>query len=404
MDNSPPPSSSTASTVVIVIVFIVIAKVFIVIAIVMRLLKKKAAGNPRDICTYPVEQLANPRGNFFEVSIHPQTYATEKPANPIGNYLEMELIDLRSHTVEELNLEEGIGICTYTREELANATDNFTTKVGQGVSGFVYRANLPGNRVGAVKRATNLDPTLFKQELSVLLRLPRHPHLVDLIGLCLQAGERILVFEFTSKGSLYDRLHTERGLASPLSWPSRMEIACQVAVALQYLHEEARPPILHRDVKSANVLLVDDNCAKLADFGLSKLGPKDNQFTVTAVRGSYGYMDPQYMKTQRYSVKSDVYSFGVLLLELITGLKALHEDTPLAEWTQPYRFREDIDTFVTIVDRNLIDPITSMELQKMIQIANLCLRDITEERPSMRQIVNMMQNRTQCEINNASIS
>eukprot|EP00253_Pinus_taeda_P012032 PITA_12032 len=293
-------------------------------------------------------------------------------------------MDISTHTAEV-----GIDIRTYTMEELANATDNFTTKVGQGVSGFVYRAKFPGNKLGAVKRATNLDPNLFKQELSVLLRLPRHPHLVDLIGLCLQPGERILVFEFISSGNLYDRLHKNQGLTSPLPWAARMDIAFQVAVALQYLHEEAKPPVLHRDVKSANVLLEDDNCAKMGDFGLSKLGPKDNQFTFTAVRGTYGYMDPEYQKTRRYSAKSDVYSFGVLLLELITGLKALHEGTPLAEWTQPYR-SEGIYRFMTIVDGNMKDDINMMELQIMIQIANLCLLGIGEERSSMREIVKMM--------------
>lgn len=319
-------------------------------------------------------------------------HTTGQLTKPSGNSLEVGIIDIRTHPVEDLNcLEEGIGIRTYTREELADATANFSTKVGQGVSGFVYRANLPGNRIGAVKRATDLDPNLFKGELSVLLRLPRHPHLVDLIGLCLQAGERILVFEFISSGSLYDRLHKNKDLTSPLSWAARMDIAFQVAVALQYLHEEARPPILHRDIKSANVLLENDNSAKLADFGLSKLGPKNNQFTTTAVRGSYGYMDPQYVKTNRYSAKSDVYSFGVLLLELMTGLKPLHEDTPLAEWSETYRFSEGIDRFMTIVDRNMTEHINTMELQNMIKVANLCLRDISEERSSMREIVNLMQ-------------
>lgn len=258
------------------------------------------------------------------------------------------------------------------------------------------------------KRATDLDPILFNQELSVLLKLPRHPHLVDLIRLCLQLGERILVFEFISNGSLYDRLHKNKdnkGLTSPLSWTARMDIAFQVVVALQYLHDEARPPILHHDVKSTNVLLVNDNCAKLVDFGLSKLGPpkKNNQFTVTVVRGSYGYMDPQYVKTRKYSSKSDVYSFGVLLLELMTGFKLLHEDTPLAEWTQSYR-SEGIEKFMTIVDRNLINHINTTELQNMIKIANLCLAEISEKRSLMREIMNMMQETQNLNAANESLS
>eukprot|EP01018_Ginkgo_biloba_P000792 Gb_24068 [translate_table: standard] len=142
-------------------------------------------------------------------------------------------------------------ICTYTVHELAKATDNFTTIVGEGGFGTVYCAKLGDNRIGAVKRAKILgmrDSAVFKEELSVLLRL-RHPCLVNLIGLCSAGGEQILVFEFIPKGSLYDRMHTEKGRAEgPLPWEARMNIAFQVAVSLQYLHEEAKPTVVHRDV------------------------------------------------------------------------------------------------------------------------------------------------------------
>eukprot|EP01018_Ginkgo_biloba_P000795 Gb_24071 [translate_table: standard] len=138
-----------------------------------------------------------------------------------------------------------------------------------------------------------------------------------------------------------------------------MNIAFQVAVALEYLHEEAKPTIVHRDIKSSNVLLVEDNQAKLADFGLSRLGPKENQATFTAVKGSYGYTDPQYIKTAKLSVKSDVYSFGVLLVELITGLKS----------------------------------IDLKELENTVKIANLCVLEKRELRPCMRQIVSAMRSR-----------
>lgn len=302
------------------------------------------------------------------------TYTTDESSNPTGNHLE-----------------EPIGIRTYTKEELANYTNHFSTEIGKGMSGFVYRADLPGGRVGAVKRATNLDCKSFNQELSVLLRLPRHPNLVDLFGLCLEEDERFLVFEYIANGSLFDRLHKNKGLASPLSWAARMDIAYQIAGALKYLHEKANPPILHRDVKSANVLLVEDNSAKLADFGLSKLGPRDNQATFTDVRGSRGYIDPLYINTGRFSSKSDVYSFGVLLLELVTGLRSLHHGVPLAEWTKKYRLKYNTDQLMTIVDPNLKHHINIMEMQSMIKIANHCLGDITEERPSMKKVVNIMQ-------------
>eukprot|EP01018_Ginkgo_biloba_P010847 Gb_36539 [translate_table: standard] len=287
------------------------------------------------------------------------------------------------------------GIRTYTVEELAKATDGFQTKVGEGGFGAVYRADLGGNQIGAVKRATRMglrDLHASQEELSMLLRL-RHPNLVNLIGLCFERGEQILVFEFISNGSLYDRLHIKKGgAARPLSWSNRMNIAAQVAVALYYLHEETKPAVVHRDVKSANVLLMDDNRAKLGDFGLSRFGPKDhNRATSTSVKGSYGYTDPEYIKTGRLSVKSDVYSFGVLLLELITGLKSVQGMQTLPEWTQEYRLSEDVETVMAMVDPNLQGHIDlQQEVQNIVRIANNCVLEKGELRPSMREIVSGM--------------
>jgi hypothetical protein len=176
---------------VIAVIFVMLIFVPVVAVMIMGLSKKKAAHNDID----------NPLG----VPTHRRTYVKKQLANPSEHSMEGNILDLNTHIVEELNcLDDGIDICTYTREELAKATDNFTTKVGQGVSGFVYRANLPGNRMGAVKRAINLDPKLFKQELSVLLRLPRHPHLVDLIGLCLQAGMLLFPLQYLHEYRLFE--------------------------------------------------------------------------------------------------------------------------------------------------------------------------------------------------------
>ncbi|KAH9293992.1 hypothetical protein KI387_040804 [Taxus chinensis] len=193
------------------------------------------------------------------------------------------------------NDDNPVHIRTYAMWEVLKATDNFTNKVGEGGFGVVYRANLEDNSIGAVKRATKRgigNQQIFKEELSVLLRL-NHPNLVNLIGLCFKKGEQILVFEFVPNGSLYGRLHKPSWHSScPLSWAFRINIAFQITVALQYLHEQAEPPVLHHDVKFANVLFLDDNHAKLTDFGLSKLGHRDNQAAPAPLKGSYGYTDP----------------------------------------------------------------------------------------------------------------
>ncbi|KAH9326229.1 hypothetical protein KI387_006407 [Taxus chinensis] len=275
--------------------------------------------------------------------------------------------------------------------EVLKATDNFTNKVGEGEFRVVYRANLEGNLIGDVKRATKRginNQQIFKEELSVLLRL-NHPNLVNLIGLCFEKGEQILVFEFVPNGSLYGRLHKPSGHSSgPLSWASRMNIAFQIAVALQYLHEQAEPPVLHHDVKSANVLLVDDNHAKLTDFGLSKLGHRDNQAALAPLKGSYGYTDPQYIRTGKPTMKSDVYSFGVLLLEIITGLKAVQDFQTLAQWSEDYRLSQDMQVVMTLIDSTLNQEQTDLdELKMIIGIVNACLKERGEYRPSMREIV-----------------
>uniref|UniRef100_A0A0C9S8N7 non-specific serine/threonine protein kinase n=1 Tax=Wollemia nobilis TaxID=56998 RepID=A0A0C9S8N7_9CONI len=287
-----------------------------------------------------------------------------------------------------------VGLRTFTREKLAKATNDFTDIIGEGGFGAVYRANLEGNRTVAVKRATKTrirDQKLFEEELSVLLRI-RHPYLVSLIGFCFEREEQCLVFEFVPQGNLYDRLHTKKGVANPLPWASRVHIAFQVAEALEYLHEKPKPPVLHRDIKSSNVLLVDDNNAKLADFGLSRLGPKKDETTFTTPQGSYGYMDPEYAIEGKLSLKSDVYSFGVLLLELVTGLQSLQGTMTLAESIKSQRLSEDTTVIMGIVDSSIRANVDSKQVENIITIANRCLAATGELRPHMSEIVTAMKN------------
>lgn len=278
---------------------------------------------------------------------------------------------------------------TYSVRELTEATENFSDSnlVGKGHFARVYRAHLGGDRIGAVKRLLKIDSTLFNKELLILLGLPPHPNLVNLLGICSEPGHQMIVFEFVANGTLFSRLHENQAVAGPLSWTARKKIASQVAEALRYLHEE-KPRIIHRDVKSTNVLLENDFSAKLADFGVAKLAPKGNRSTSTTACGTFGYMDPLCLIEQTCSVKSDVYSFGVLLLELITGSKALEGTKNLVICTGPGRLGSDP---MQIVDERLPDP-NRDELLEMIRIVNCCLESKRRKRPTMTQVVDMIRN------------
>lgn len=224
--------------------------------------------------------------------------------------------------------------------------------------------------------------------------------------------EQILVSELMKNGSLYAALHDRSKLGTPLTTDQRFRIAKDVAHGLEYLHHGAKPPIIHRDIKSANVLLSESFSAKLADFGLFKFGRDDadtkiiNLSVATLVKGSYGYMDPQSCSTGTISTKSDVYSFGVLLLELVSGRKAIHESTPLSDWANQV-FAKDQDWLSHMVDPSLIcnnnkndddddknnrelSSSETTQLRLMSMVARDCLHDQRDRRPTMMEVVKML--------------
>ncbi|WOK96537.1 serine/threonine-protein kinase-like protein CCR4 [Canna indica] len=228
---------------------------------------------------------------------------------------------------------------------LLKFADNFSEahKIGSGSFGAVYRATLPGGHEVAIKRG-NLPAAAvpstsrrheqlrirdneqreraFCSELVLLSRI-NHKNLVRLLGFCSEQGERVLVYEYMANGTLHDHLHRRpMSPSSPLSsWPARLRVALDAARGIEYLHSYAVPAIIHRDIKSTNILLDAEWTAKVADFGLSLTSP-DDEGSVAA--GTVGYMDPEYYRLRRLTEKSDVYSFGVVLLELVTGCKAIH--------------------------------------------------------------------------------
>ncbi|KAK3032579.1 hypothetical protein RJ639_037343 [Escallonia herrerae] len=282
-------------------------------------------------------------------------------------------------------------IRTYALEELKMATRNFRIRIGVGATSYVYLAQLGDGRFGAVKRVMEErggSKKMFLDEVSILLRIS-HPNLVGLMGFCLEKDEQLLLLEYVPNKSLFDRMHTYKGqLSGTLSWSNRLSIALDIARALDYLHSVADPPVIHRDIKSSNILLIDDDHAKLADFGLCKLGhgPQTAQ-TPTAVKGSLGYVDMSYLNTGMVSPKSDVYSFGVLLLELVTGLKSLQGSTTLAEWTEECRKNENVEVLVGMLDPKLKGDVNVDQLRVLINVANSALVDNSEARPEMDQIL-----------------
>ncbi|CAK9141420.1 unnamed protein product [Ilex paraguariensis] len=281
-------------------------------------------------------------------------------------------------------------IRTYALEELKMATGDFRITIGVGATSYVYLAELGDGRFGAVKRVMEErggSKKIFLDEVSVLLRIS-HPNLVGLMGFCLDKGEQLLLLEYVPNKSLFDRMHTHYGQSSGiLSWSSRLSIALDIAHALDYLHAVADPPVIHRDIKSSNILLINNNHAKLADFGLCKLG-HDTQTaqTPTTVKGSLGYIDTNYLNTGLVSPKSDVYSFGVLLLELITGMKSVQGSTTLAEWTEDCRKNENVEVLLGLLDPKLDGDVNVEQLRMLIHVANWALIENSEARPEMSQI------------------
>uniref|UniRef100_A0A7N0ZRQ7 Protein kinase domain-containing protein n=1 Tax=Kalanchoe fedtschenkoi TaxID=63787 RepID=A0A7N0ZRQ7_KALFE len=279
----------------------------------------------------------------------------------------------------------------FSYKETKSATDNFTTVIGQGGFGIVFKAQFKDGLVVAVKRMNKISEQAedeFCREIELFARL-HHRHLVALRGYCMEKHERFLMYEFMANGSLKDHLHAAD--RSPLSWQTRIQIAIDVANALEYLHFYCDPPLCHRDIKSSNILLDEHFVAKVADFGLahaSKDGSICFEPVNTEIRGTPGYMDPEYMITQELTEKSDVYSYGVLILEIITGRKAIQDNKNLVEWAQP--FMSSDSTIHELVDPNMGSSFDFEQLQAVVAIVKWCTQKEGAERPSIKQVLRLL--------------
>ncbi|XP_021730988.1 wall-associated receptor kinase 2-like [Chenopodium quinoa] len=279
----------------------------------------------------------------------------------------------------------------FTMQDLEVACNNYsdTNIIGRGGFGIVYKGFLPDNQVVAIKKSLKVDPSQVDQFINevVVLSQINNKNIVRLIGCCLESGVPLLVYEFINNGTLYDHLH-DAMKASILKWPLRLKIASEVANVLSYLHNTISTTIIHRDMKSMNILLDESYTAKVTDFGASRLVPPEQSQFATMVLGTRGYLDPEYLQTSEVTEKSDVYSFGVVLVELLTRKKAISTARPEAEKCLAMHFLLKLREghLSDIPDMNIVSEGTIEAIQQMANLAKWCLMLKGEERPTMKEV------------------
>lgn len=293
------------------------------------------------------------------------------------------------------------GNATISIHVLRQVTNNFSDEniLGRGGFGVVYQGELPDGTKIAVKRMISVATgskglNEFQAEIAVLTKV-RHRHLVALLGYCINGNERLLVYEHMPQGTLTQHLFecSEHGY-TPLTWKQRLAIALDVGRGVEYLHSLAQQSFIHRDLKPSNILLGDDLRAKVADFGLVKNAPDGKYSVETKLAGTFGYLAPEYAATGRVTTKVDVYAFGVVLMELITGRKALDDTIPdershLVTWFR--RVLINKENIPKVIDQTLNPDEETMEsVYKVAELAGHCTAREPYQRPDMGHAVNVL--------------
>ncbi|XVF02499.1 hypothetical protein REPUB_Repub04eG0180400 [Reevesia pubescens] len=287
----------------------------------------------------------------------------------------------------------------YTFKELRAATDHFNSKniLGRGGFGIVYKGCLNDGTLVAVKRLKDYNiaggEIQFQTEVETI-SLAVHRNLLRLSGFCTTENERLLVYPYMPNGSVASRLRDHIHGRPALDWARRKRIALGTARGLVYLHEQCDPKIIHRDVKAANILLDEDFEAVVGDFGLAKLLDHRDSHVTTAVRGTVGHIAPEYLSTGQSSEKTDVFGFGILLLELITGQKALdfgraaNQKGVMLDWVKKLHLEGKLSL---LVDKDLKGNFDRIELEEMVQVALLCTQFNPLHRPRMSEVLRMLE-------------
>ncbi|XVF49281.1 hypothetical protein PTKIN_Ptkin03bG0255900 [Pterospermum kingtungense] len=297
----------------------------------------------------------------------------------------------------------------FRHKELEDATDNFQALLGQGASASVFKGVLSDGTCVAVKRIDGEEhgEKEFRSEVAAIASV-QHVNLVRLMGYCcLPGGPRFLVYEFIPNGSLdcwiFPRSERGNRPGGSLSWDLRYKVAIDVAKALSYLHHDCRSKILHLDVKPENILLDENYKAIVADFGLSKLVGKDESRVITTIRGTRGYLAPEWLLERGVSEKSDIYSYGMVLLEMIGGRRNVSviengTDRSQRKWQYfPKIVRNKLKEgkLMEAVDRRLVEAggIDERQVKRLVYVALWCIQERAKLRPSMAQVVEMLEGR-----------
>ncbi|KAJ7944434.1 Protein kinase family protein [Quillaja saponaria] len=285
----------------------------------------------------------------------------------------------------------------YTLRELEASTNGFADEnvIGEGGYGIVYHGLLTDNTNIAVKNLLNNRGQAereFKVEVEAIGRV-RHKNLVRLLGYCAEGAHRMLVYEYVNNGNLEQWLHGDVGTCSPLTWEIRMNVILGTAKGLSYLHEGLEPKVVHRDIKSSNVLLDKLWNSKVSDFGLAKLLGSEMSYITTRVMGTFGYVAPEYASTGMLNERSDVYSFGILIMEIITGRNPVDyslppEEVNLVDWLKKMVSNRNAEG---VLDPKLPEKPTTRALKRTLLVALRCTDPNAEKRPKMGHIIHMLE-------------
>ncbi|KAH6783805.1 hypothetical protein C2S52_008764 [Perilla frutescens var. hirtella] len=290
----------------------------------------------------------------------------------------------------------------FTSKELEKATDRFNESriLGQGGQGTVYKGMISDGRIVAVKKSKLVDECQlveFINEIAILSQV-NHRNVVRLLGCCLETEVPLLVYEFIPNGTLYSLIH-DQDTGIPFSWDIRFRIATEIAHALAYLHYATSVPIYHRDMKSTNILLDEKYRAKLSDFGISRSVAIDQTHLTTNVKGTFGYVDPEYFQTGKFTEKSDVYSFGVVLVELLTGKKPIATCLTEEERSLVVCFLSSMEEnqLKKILDARITEQGVNEEHTGVAELAKRCLDLTGRKRPTIREVATELESIRRCE-------
>ncbi|XP_043702090.1 calcium/calmodulin-regulated receptor-like kinase 2 [Telopea speciosissima] len=333
----------------------------------------RRCSNDRNITTLPI------RMNGIGASIDSSASLSNSITIPVPQHLPENTQRFRWNRHKKDQFASTSGILRFAYKDIQKATQNFTTILGQGSFGPVYKATMPTGGVAAVKvlaADSKQGEKEFQTEVLLLGRL-HHRNLVNLVGYCVDKGQHMLLYEFMSNGSLENLLYSEG--EQVLSWDERLQIALDISHGIEYLHDGAVPPVIHRDLKSANILLDQSMRAKVADFGLSKEEAFDGRNS--GLKGTYGYIDPEYISSNKFTKKSDLYSLGIILFELIT---AIHPHQNLMEYVNLAEMSPDgVDE---ILDKKLVGKCNPEEVRLLASIGHRCLHKTPRRRPSIGDV------------------